>query len=403
MEKYSLVEVTSRGDVRAFLDFPKRLYRNEPNWICPLDEDIEKRYHVQTNELLKEGEVIRWIVRTASGEVVGRLAAFYNRALVAASEGQPTGGCGDFECIDNQDIANLMFDAARTWLAARGMEAMDGPINFGDRDQWWGLLTHGFDFTPLYTNPYNFAYYVPLFENYGFQNYFNQHTYLRELAVGLFPDNVYERVKRLNEEPLYRFEQIRKKSLSKYAADFRSIYNKAWAKFVGVNPIDEQHAQALMRKMRPIIDEKLMYFAYHDNKPIGFFIMVPDLNGVIAPFNGRFGWIEKLRFMWRLKVGHKANRIFGLIFGVIPEFQGKGIESGMIYAFEQDVVRHMDGKTDQYKSLELAWVGDFNPLMMRMVENLVCAKKHKMHVTYRYLFDREKPFTRAPRMGMKKE
>ena len=295
-----------------------------------------------------------------------------------------------------------MFDAAKEWLAKKGMEAMDGPVNFGDRDQWWGLLTKGFEFTPLYTNPYNFEYYIRLFENYGFQNYFNQHTYLRELAEGLFPDNVYERVKRLQEEPRYSFEHMdkRKRSLQQYAEDFRTVYNKAWAKFTGVKPIERAHALALMNSLRPIIDQRLMYFAYYDGKPIGFYLMIPDLNGVIAPLKGHFGAWDKLRFLWRLKVSRKATRIFALIFGVIPEFQGKGIESGMIYNFEQQVnTPHLK----RYKSLELAWIGDFNPLMMRMVETLVCAKKHKMHTTYRYLFDREKPFTRAPKMTVKKD
>lgn len=124
---------------------------------------------------------------------MGRIAAFYNRELVAASEYQPTGGCGFFESIDDQRVADMLFDAARDWLKERGLEAMDGPVNFGDRDQWWGLLVKGFEFTPLYANPYNFEYYVRLFENYGFRNYFNQHTYLRELKEGLFPENVYER------------------------------------------------------------------------------------------------------------------------------------------------------------------------------------------------------------------
>ena len=402
MEKYSLKEVTTRNDAREFLDFAKRLYRDEPNWICPLDQDIERRFDPKYNELLRNGEAIRWLALDTQGRTVGRIAAFYNPELAAAADGQPTGGCGFFESIDDQQVADLMFDAAKEWLAKKGMEAMDGPVNFGDRDQWWGLLTKGFEFTPLYTNPYNFEYYIRLFENYGFQNYFNQHTYLRELAEGLFPDNVYERVKRLQEEPRYSFEHMdkRKRSLQQYAEDFRTVYNKAWAKFTGVKPIEKAHALALMNSLRPIIDQRLMYFAYYDGEPIGFYLMIPDLNGVIAPLKGRFGAWDKLRFLWRLKVSRKATRIFALIFGVIPEFQGKGIESGMIYNFEQQVnTPHLK----RYKSLELAWIGDFNPLMMRMVETLVCAKKHKMHPTYRYLFDREKPFTRAPKMTVKKD
>lgn len=398
--KYTIEEVTTPKQKKEFLKLPKRLYRNEPHWICPLDSDIEKRFDPATNELLSDGEAIRWLVRDQTGTVVGRIAAFYNRELVAASEYYPTGGCGFFESIDDQQVAGMLFDASKEWLAARGMEAMDGPVNFGDRDQWWGLLVKGFDVTPLYTNPYNFEYYIPLFENYGFRNYFDQHTYLRELKSGLFPEKVYERVKRLQEDPAYRFEHIDKKFLPKYAEDFRTIYNKAWANFSGVKPIDSEHAQKLMKNMKPIIDEKLMFFAYHNNQPIGFFIMVPDLNGVIHPLNGKFGLLQKMRFLWRLKVGKKAKRIFAIIFGVIPEFQSKGIESGMIERFERDVDER--GEKYPYTSLELAWVGDFNPLMMRMVETMVCAKKFKMHTTYRYLFDPGKEFKRAPRMGAKK-
>lgn len=398
--KYSIEEIKTRKQIKEFHSFPKKLYKKEPNWICPLDSDIEGRFDPKVNELLKSGEAVRWLVRDENGQVVGRVAAFYNTYQVAKSEYLPAGGCGFFESINDQEVANMLFDAAKEWLQARGLEAMDGPINFGDRDQWWGLLTKGFEYTPLYTNPYNFEYYIPLFENYGFKNYFDQHTYDRPIRTSTFPESVYERVKRLKEDPGYRFEHIDKKNLSKYAMEFMTIYNKAWAKFSGVNPIDEAHAQALMSKMKPIIDEKLIYFAYYNDQPIGFFIMVPDLNEVIRPFNGKFGLFQKLRFLWRLKVTKKATRIFAIIFAVIPEFQGKGIESGMITRFEQELDA-MNGKIP-YNKLELAWVGDFNPLMMRMVETIVCAQKHKMHTTYRYIFDRGREFQRAPRMGVKK-
>ncbi len=399
MSAYTLKEVTTKRGEREFLDFAKRLYKGNPYWVCPLDSDIQNRFNPEVNELFNGGEAIRWVARDARGKVVGRIAAFYNREMAAASEGQPTGGCGFFESIDDQQVANLLFDASRDWLSARGMEAMDGPINFGDRDMWWGLLVQGFAERPMYGMLYTPEYYIRLFETYGFQNYFNQHTYYREIKPGLFPDNVYERVKRLREDGGYRFEHIRKNNLSRYAEDFLAIYNEAWANFAGVKPIDRDHAMALMRRMKPIIDEKLMYFAYHNDRPIGFYLMVPDLNDVIAPLNGRFDLIGKLRFLWRLKVGRKAHRILALIFGVVPEYQGRGIESGMICAFEEQLDK---GITERYDHLELVWVGDFNPLMMRMVETLVNARKHRMYATYRYLFDRTKEFHRAPRMRVKK-
>ena len=396
MGKFTLHEVTAPADVREFLELPERIYAGNPYWVRPLDNDIEAVFDKSKNELFTDGEAIRWIARNEQGETVGRIAAFYNRPLAECND-QPTGGCGFFEAEDDSRLAAMLFDAAREWLAARGMEAMDGPINFGPRDSWWGLLVDGFEHQPLYGMPYNPPYYRHLFEEYGFMNYFNQFTYRRDLNVGQMNSSVYERVKRLEETPGYRFEHIDKRRLEQVAEEFRSIYNKAWALFTGVKTMDSAEALRLMNTLRPIIDEKLIYFAYFNDEPIGFFIMVPDLNRIIGKFHGRLTLWNKLRLMWRLKVT-KVDRVFGLIFGVTPEYHGKGIEAGMMRAFEKMIA---DGKIS-YKSLELAWIGDFNPVMMRMVESYVCASKHKVHVTYRYLFDRSKEFHRCPRMGVKK-
>ena len=398
MEKYTLHEVTSAAQAREFLELTERIYKDYPNWVRPLDNDIEAVFDPAKNRLFEDGEAIRWIARDDKGQTVGRIAAFYNRELAACND-QPTGGCGFFEAVDDSELARLLFDAARDWLASRGMEAMDGPVNFGPRDSWWGLLVDGFDHQPLYGNPYNPPYYQRLFEEYGFMNYFNQFTYRRELAAGLFSQSVYERVRRLEETPGYRFEHIDKRRLEQAAEEFRIIYNKAWALFTGVKPMEPEEAVQLMNTLKPIIDERLIYFAYHNDEPIGFFIMVPDLNRIIGKFHGRLTLWNKLRLMWELKVAHSVDRVSGLIFGVTPEYHGKGIEAGMMRAFEKMI---SEGKIG-YTTLELAWIGDFNPVMMRMVENFVCASKHKMHTTYRYLFDRNKEFRRCPRLGIKRE
>lgn len=397
MANYILEEVVTKNQRREFLDMAKNIYKGNRNWVRPLDNDIENIFNPAKNRMFEDGEAIRWIARDAKGDVVGRIAAFYNKDQAAAEE-QPTGGCGFFEAINSQELANQLFDTARDWLKARGMEAMDGPINFGSRDEWWGCLVQGFEFQPLYANPYNPPYYKELFEGYGFQNYFNQFTYLRNIRAGEFNQTVYDRIKRLEETPGYRFEHIKKSNLEEITENFRMIYNKVWSKFPGVRPMSKEQAQKMMNSLRPIIDEKLIYFAYFNNEPIGFFVMVPDLNRIIGRFNGKLNLINKLRLMFLLRFTHKADRVFGIIFGVAPEFQSRGIEAGIIYEFEQAVKR---GEI-HYKTLELAWVGDFNPVMNRMVENYVCAHKHKMHTTFRYLFDREKEFKRCPRLGTKK-
>ena len=398
--KYILKEI-KEGDKRLerdFLELPKRIYKGNPNWVCPFDSSIRAVFDPAKNKLFQDGEAIRWVAYDSAGECVGRIAAFYDKTHAYSYE-QPTGGCGFFEAIDSQEVANMLFDASREWLTARGMEAMDGPVNFGPRDSWWGLLVDGFEFQPLYANPYNPPYYKALFENYGFQNYFNQNTYLWKVDDDDINQLIHERAKRLHNTPGYSFAHIEMDNLEQVAEDFRIIYNKAWSLFTGVKPMPKEEAQKLMKTLRPIIDPNIIFFSYFNNEPIGFFIMVPDINRIIGKFNGKFGLINKLRLMWDLKVKKSCDRIFCIIFAVSPEFQGKGVESGMIQYIYETYIR-----TDRnnYKSFEFAWIGDFNPVMMRMVESYVCAKRHKQHTTYRYLFDRTKPFKRCPRIAMQK-
>ena len=399
MEQYILVEVKSSSDEKVWLHCDRPIYKGYENWVCPLDNDILAVFDPKKNKMFTHGEAIRWYVAESnSGKAVGRIAAFYDKNGSEDYE-QPTGGCGFFESIDNQQVANMLFDACRTWLAQRGMEAMDGPINFGARDAWWGLLVEGFEYQPLYNNPYNPPYYKALFENYGFQNYFNQNTYVWRVYEDDLSDIAKAKAERVAATEGYRIEDIRNTDLNVAAENLRIIYNKAWALFTGVNPMTEEEAQKLMRTLKPIIDPNVIFFVYNESEPIGFFVMVPDLNRIIGKFNGKLGLWQKLRLMWDLKVRKASDRLFGIIFAITPEYQGKGLESGMMKHILDTYIR-----TDKnhYKDVEFAWIGDFNPVMNRMIERYVCARRHKMHTTYRYLFDRTKEFTRCPRVGFKK-
>ncbi len=134
-------EVRTEADKRAFLELPVTVYANDPNWIRPLDKDVEEVFDVAKNKFFKQGECERWLLKDSNGKVIGRIAAFTNKKY---KNEQPTGGIGFFECINDQEAADFMFDHCKKWLEARGMEAMDGPINFGERDRWWGLLVKGF-------------------------------------------------------------------------------------------------------------------------------------------------------------------------------------------------------------------------------------------------------------------
>jgi hypothetical protein len=381
-------EVKTDADKKLFLELPVSINRGNANWIRPLDKDIEQIFDVEQNKLFKKGgECTRWLLKDEQGNVIGRIAAFVNKQY---KQEQPTGGIGFFECINDQQAANFMFDHCKQWLQQRGMKAMDGPINFGERERWWGLLIEGFQ-EPLYCMNYNPPYYKELFDNYGFEVYFEQVCFAMKVKDRL-QDKFYHRYEELSQDPNYSYQHIRKSNLDKYIKDFAYIYNKAWAGHGGGKQLEERIVAKMFAQMKSVIDEDLMWYVYYKDEPIGFWINLPDLNQYFKHMNGKFGLWQKLKFLW-LKSFGKCNRFVGLVFGIIPEFQGKGVDGYMIMAGAK--VIQPAGK---YEAYEMQWIGDFNPKMINIAESLGTYRSRKLQ-TLRYLFDREKEFTRHPMIG----
>jgi len=377
-------EVKSPAEERKFIEFPVEIYKGDSQWIRPLDQDIKQVFDPKKNKTFRHGEVKRWLLETDQGKIIGRIAAFVNRKTAGKNE-QPTGGIGFFECINDQSAANFMFDHCIEWLKLQGMEAVDGPINFGERDRWWGLLTEGF-YEPVYCMNYNPPYYRTLFENYGFKIYFEQFCF--SLAVDDKVDDKFEETyKRLIAKGDYHAEHVKKKNLKKYAADFTTIYNKAWSKHGGGKDISYEQALNIFMKMKPVMDEKLVWFAYYKGEPVGAWLNLPELNQFFKHMNGKFGWLQKLQFLW-LKMTGSCKKFYGLVFGIVPEHQGKGVDCLMIWSGGL-VIR----KQKRYNFMELQWIGDFNPKMISIALALG-AKKCRTLITYRKLFDETKPFNR---------
>ncbi|WP_207433837.1 hypothetical protein [Sabulibacter ruber] len=383
-----LLEVNNASTTKAFLDLPASIYKDHPNWIRPLDKDIEAVFDPKQNPNFRNGTATRWVLQDKQGRFIGRVAAFVNGKTKNASE-YVTGGMGFFECINDQAAANLLFDACKDWLAAQGMEAMDGPINFGERDRWWGLLVHGFT-EPNYGMFYHPPYYQQLFEGYGFQVYFKQYTYHMQTRPKL-SDKILQRSKILDETPGYSFGHPSRDNLEKLAQDFLDVYNKAWAGHSGINEMTYEKALKMMKAMKPVMVEQLINFVYFEGKAVGFFIMLPELNQIFKHLNGKFDLLAKLKFLYHRWRYNKRDdkKVFGVIFGIVPEFQSKGVDSYLI--------THSQGPVNEYgaREIEMNWVGDFNPKMM-MVTRGLGAVIYKTHITYRKIFDPTKPFTRYP-------
>ncbi len=384
---FNIVEVNNRLTENEFLGLPFSIYKNDPNWIPPLRQDIKKVFDPEKNKYFEHGECIRWILKDEAGLTIGRIAAFINKKT-AFSEDQPTGDCGFFECIDNRQAAFMLFNTAKNWLQSKGMEAMDGPVNFGERNAWWGLLAEGF--TPAtYQMNYNPPYYKTLFEAYGFKDYFQQYSYAIHVNDPR-PERYNTIVERMNRSGDYQFRHIEKNKLKQYAEDFRTIYNKTWKFLPNFKEMSMDQAWKLIQSFKPVMIDYLAWFGYYKQEPVALFIMLPELNGWFKHVRGNLNLWGILKFLW-LKTFDKSNRkIFGIIFGVVPDHQKKGLEAAIVMAADK-VVR----SKNRWDEIELTWVGDFNVRMMRTCE-ILGGKIVKTHITYRKLFDESKEFRRHP-------
>ncbi len=378
-----IVVVENEQLANEWLLFPLEIYKNDPNYIRPLDNDIKEVFDKDKNKYYKTGECERWLLQK-DNKYIGRIAVFTSKKW---KNEQPTGGVGFFECIDSQEAANFLFDKAKEWLQARGMEAMDGNINFGERDKWWGLLVKGFE-EPLYNMNYNPEYYVALFENYGFQVYFNQ------VCPGLgvdaqMSDKMLKYHKIYADDPDFEAVHIRKKELDKFAEDFSTVYNKAFAQHGDGKRIEPRQARFMFKKMKDVIDEKITWFVYHKGEPIAMWINIPDLNQYFKHLNGKLGWWQKIQFVI-LKARKVCKRFVGVAYGVVPEFQGKGTDAYMIIECAKVVQ-----PSKRYLKYEMQWLGDFNPKMINLAKNMDAEEVRRLS-TYRYLFDRTIEFKRHP-------
>ncbi len=383
-----LTEVTTPQLSKEFIRVNVELYKNDPNYIRPLDKDINDVFDPEKNKAFRFGEAARWILKDNNGNLTGRIAAFTNKKYKNKGDDVPVGGIGFFDCINDQSAADMLFDVAKHWLIQKGMQAMDGPINFGERDRWWGLLVEGFQ-PPPYCMNYNKSYYRELFETYGFKCFFNQ------ICFGLDPrkevsQKILDRHAQLAKDPAFSSRYIDKNQLEKFATDFAIVYNKAWAGHGGLKELKKEQVYSMFKKMKPVMDEKIVWFVYHNDDPIAIFINLPDLNQWFKYLNGKFDIWHKLKFLW-IKKTRKNTRFTGLVFGVIPEFHGTGVDAYMINEAKL-VVQPMN----KYEEYEMQWIGDFNPKMINVAENFGDTFRSRKLTTYRYLFDRTKEFKPHP-------
>ncbi|MBE2246004.1 MAG: hypothetical protein IAE67_02005 [Candidatus Competibacteraceae bacterium] len=385
-----LIEVNNRQTVQQFHQLPFIIYKDDKNWIPHLKQDVEKVFQSESNKAFRDGNAIRWILIDDHNNVLGRIAAFIEPKYYKAFK-QPTGGLGFFECVNNQQAAFMLIDAARNWLAEHGMKAMDGPINFGEKNAYWGLLVQDADYPATYQMNYNPPYYRQFFEAYGFHVFYEQYVFWRDIIRDA--DEVFQRkASVLWDEPLFKVTNVQGFSDKKLAEYFLAVYNQAWGNHEGFSPMRFEQAYKIMKALRPVRDPRISLFAFYDDKPIAFYINIPELNQMFRYVNGNLNLWGKLKFLFFQKI-FGSTTMYGIVFGVVPEFQGKGVEAAMI---KYGGIHIRSGT--HYLDTVITWIGDFNVKMLKLCKNLN-ASLLRRYYTYRFMIDDDIPFERHKYIG----
>lgn len=382
-----VIRVTDKQTLNEFHKLPESIYKNDPNWIPSLKMMVEDTFNPERNNRFKIGDAIRWIVKK-DNKVVGRIAAFFDDDYANGYD-QSTGCCGFFESINDKRVAFLLFDTAKEWLRSKGMQAMDGPVNFGENFFHWGLLSKGFQ-QQTFGMQYHAQYYKSFFDEYGFKTYYEQYSYSLDITNPDLPDRFWKIAARVANNPEYSFENFSFKNQEKYLNDFIQIHKEAWGNHGNYKPIIYEQLKDILNTAKVILDEDFMWYVYHKGKPIAFYMQVLDLNQIIKKLgSGKINLWKGLKLLY-LKKMKTITKCRVIVLGVIPKYQRKGIESGIFYHLKNVLL-----KKPWYKDMEMSWVGDFNPKMNAMFKSF--GATHTLtHHTMRYLFDREKEFVKAP-------
>jgi len=245
---------------------------------------------------------------------------------------------------------------------------------------------------PSYEIAYNHRYYQKLFENYGFRTYYRQEGFHLDLRKEL-PERFMKIADWVSRKPGYEFRHLKWKDQEKMIRDFVKVYNSAWASFKeNFTELTTEYIRKTLKKARAIMEQEFIWFAYHNGEPVAIYLMYPDVNQILKHFRGRLSLFGKIKFLY-LKNRKTMTRARGVLMGVIPRYQGMGIEAAIIL----QLAGVFERKT-HYREIEFSWVGDFNP-KMRKVFMSVGSVPVKHYITYRFLFDRNKKFKRYPIPG----
>ncbi len=358
----TVAEARLKSDVRAFVDFPYRLYAGNRNWAPPLRRDVYHLLDRKENAFFEHGDIQPFLARDARGEVVGRIAAVRN-GMHLDRYGDGVGFFGFFETVERYEVAEALLDAAARWLQAQGLTTMRGPASPSLNDTA-GLLTEGFDVAPSILMPYNPPYYEGFLTRYGFQraivmlSYYVHRKYMHADKLRRGAALVQKRY------PTLTLRQLDTKNFSRDVRSAMEIYNDGWSNNWGFVPYTEKEAQKLAADLKQVLEPDLFLFVEDEGVPVAFSLLLPDLNQALVHIrDGRLLPFGLPKILAWAKTGAIYNSRMPLM-GVRKAYQGRGLDAMLVH---ETITR---GVPKGYDSCELSWILEGNTKMRNFLDNL---------------------------------
>lgn len=355
-------EVASSADREDFLRLPWTIYRDDPLWVPPLLIERRDFINPRKHPFYLHGQAALFLARR-EGQVVGRIMASDDPLFNQANRTN-IGSFGLFECVNDRQVAQALFERAQAWLAARGRTGMRGPIDYSMNYQC-GLLIEGFTTPPRVMMNHNPRYYIQLFESWGL-------TKAKDLYGWWYTDstNVEARFARLADRFAARGSfTIRPIRMADYAQEIervKRVLNGAFRDNWGFVPLTDAEINHMGREFRWLLVPEMALLAEVHGEPVGLSLTLPDLNEGLRKINGRlttFGLPIGLARLWYHYRRATAARLIAI--GVLPEHRRKGI-------IEQLILRtnHYGFHARKFLGAELGWTLEDNAAINKPIERV---------------------------------
>ncbi|RKH13821.1 N-acetyltransferase [Corallococcus sp. CA047B] len=353
--------VRGAADRMAFIRLPYGLYRDDPNWVPPLEMERKDFLDPKKNPFFDYAEVELFLARRGT-EVVGRVAAIKNPRHMEV-HGTKEGFFGLFECVNDAGVARGLLDAASAWLKARGIDRVLGPANFSS-NQDWGLLVEGFDTPPALMMPYNPTYYLGLLETCGFTK--AKDLWAWELSSSAEPPAKVARIaEKIRQREGITVRPVNLKDFPAEVARIKEIYNSAWEKNWGFIPFTEREFDHMAKEMKAIVRPELVLIAEVKGEPVAFSMTLPDANPAFKAANGRlttFGL--PIGLVKLVLASRRLKRLRLLTLGIKEGYRRRGLDA-ILYL---DTLR--TAKALGYTGGEVSWTLEDNHLVNRAIESM---------------------------------